>query len=141
MLPRVFPPFPGRTDLDVFALLEPAKQVGGDLYDYFLIDDHRLFFVVGDVSGKGVPAALFMAMTTTLFKAHAMAGGSTGKIMERINRELARDNAAEMFVTIFAGILDLATRSEEHTSELQSLMRISYAVFCLKKKNSHHLYT
>src|SRR3546814_4279564 len=100
-------------------------------------------------------------MTTTLFKAHAMAGGSAGKIMERINRELARDNAAEMFVTIFAGILDLATgaveysdggheapfivraggavdrldRSEEHTSELQSLMSISYAVFCLKKKN------
>src|SRR3546814_5051010 len=108
-----------------------------------------------------------MAMTTTLFKAHAMAGGSTGKIMERINRELARDNAAEMFVTIFAGILDLATgaveysdggheapfivraggavdrldkhqgmalgvRSEEHTSGLQSLMRISYADFCLK---------
>src|SRR3546814_18327125 len=71
--------------------------------------------VAGDVSGKGVPAALFMAMTTTLFKAHAMAGGLTGKIMERINRELARDNAAEMFVTIFAGILDLATGAVEYS--------------------------
>src|SRR3546814_12933217 len=108
----------GRTDCDVFGLLEPAKHVGGDLYDYFLIDDHRLFFVVGDVSGKGVPAALFMAMTTTLFKAHAMAGGSTGKIMERINRELARDNAAEMFVTIFAGILDLATGADRKSTRL-----------------------
>src|SRR3546814_15009148 len=116
MLPRVFPPFPGRTDLDVFALLEPAKQVGGDLYDYFLIDDHRLFFVVGDVSGKGVPAALFMAMTTTLFKPHALAGGSTGKILERNNRELARDNAAELSVTLFTGILDLATSAVEYTA-------------------------
>jgi len=109
MLPRVFPPFPDRSDLDVFALLEPAKQVGGDLYDYFFIDQDRLFFVVGDVAGKGVPAALFMAMTTTLFKAHAVIGAPIGAIMERINRELARDNPGEMFVTIFAGILDLRT--------------------------------
>ncbi|MCT2401527.1 PP2C family protein-serine/threonine phosphatase [Novosphingobium mangrovi (ex Huang et al. 2023)] len=115
MLPRTFPPFPERKDLDVFALLEPAKQVGGDLYDYFLIDDNRLFFVVGDVSGKGVPAALFMAMTTTLFKAHAMSGKSTGEIMQRVNIELSRDNAAEMFVTIFAGILDLRSGDVEYS--------------------------
>jgi sigma-B regulation protein RsbU (phosphoserine phosphatase) len=115
MLPRKFPPFPGRTDLDVHALLEPAKHVGGDLYDYFLIDEHRLFFVVGDVSGKGVPAALFMAMTTTLFKAHAMSAASTGEIIERVNAELARDNAAEMFVTAFVGILDLRDGSVEYS--------------------------
>lgn len=115
MLPRKFPPFPGRTDLDVHALLEPAKHVGGDLYDYFLIDEHRLFFVVGDVSGKGVPAALFMAMTTTLFKAHALSAASTGEIMERVNAELARDNAAEMFVTAFVGILDLRDGSIEYS--------------------------
>lgn len=107
MLPGKFPPFPGRTDLDVFAMLEPAKQVGGDLYDYFLIDRHRLFFVVGDVAGKGVPAALFMTMTTTLFKAQALSLDSTAAIMDRVNAELARDNVAEMFVTAFAGILDL----------------------------------
>ena len=107
MLPRKFPPFPGRTDLDVFAMLEPAKQVGGDLYDYFLIDRNRLFFVVGDVAGKGVPAALFMAMTTTLFKAQALSATSTAEIMTRVNAELARDNVAEMFVTALAGILDL----------------------------------
>jgi sigma-B regulation protein RsbU (phosphoserine phosphatase) len=115
MLPRTFPPFPERTDLDVFALLESAKHVGGDLYEYILIDDHRLFFVVGDVSGKGVPAALFMAMTTTLFKAHALSAGSTGEIMERVNDELARENAQEMFVTAFAGILDLRDGTVEYS--------------------------
>lgn len=107
MLPRTFPPFPERSDLDIFALLEPAKQVGGDLYDYLLLDEHHLFFVIGDVSGKGVPAALFMAMTTTLFKANALSTQSTQEIMARVNAELARDNAAEMFVTAFSGILDL----------------------------------
>lgn len=115
MLPGKFPPFPGRTDLDVFAMLEPAKQVGGDLYDYFLIDQNRLFFVVGDVAGKGVPAALFMAMTTTLFKAQALSATSTAAIMTRVNAELARDNVAEMFVTAFAGILDLRDGSVEYS--------------------------
>lgn len=109
MLPRIFPPFPERRDIDVFALLESAKQVGGDLYDYALIDRDRLFFVVGDVSGKGVPAALFMAMTTTLFKANAPAAPSTGALMAQVNRELSRDNAAQMFVTAVCGILDLRT--------------------------------
>src|ERR1700751_5269407 len=115
MLPRVFPPFPQRTDIDVFALLESAKHVGGDLYDYFLIDPHRLFFVVGDVSGKGVPAALFMAMTTTLFKANALSAASTGEIMSRGNAQRARDDAAEMFVTAFAGVLDLRPGEVEYS--------------------------
>lgn len=115
MLPHQFPPFPERQDLDVFAMLEPAKQVGGDLYNYFFLDENRLFFVVGDVAGKGVPAALFMAMTTTLFKAHAGTGGSIGAVMERINHELARDNPGEMFVTVFAGILDLRSGVIEYS--------------------------
>jgi len=115
MLPRVFPPFPDRKDVDVFALLESAKHVGGDLYDYALLDRDRLFFVVGDVSGKGVPAALFMAMTTTLFKATALSAASTGEIMERVNNELARDNAQEMFVTAISGILDLRTGAVEYS--------------------------
>ncbi|RAK63040.1 PP2C family protein-serine/threonine phosphatase [Phenylobacterium kunshanense] len=109
MLPRTFPPFPQRRDIDVYALLESAKQVGGDLYDYVLVDRDRLFFVVGDVSGKGVPAALFMAMTTTLFKATALSGQAPDEVMARVNAELARDNAAEMFVTAFCGVLDLRT--------------------------------
>jgi sigma-B regulation protein RsbU (phosphoserine phosphatase) len=115
MLPRVFPPFPGRTDIDIFALLESAKQVGGDLYDYALIDRDRLFFVVGDVSGKGVPAALFMAMTTTLFKANALSAETAGELMGRVNAELARDNAAQMFVTAVCGILDLRTGAVQYS--------------------------
>jgi sigma-B regulation protein RsbU (phosphoserine phosphatase) len=115
MLPRTFPPFPGRTEVDIFALLESAKQVGGDLYDYVLIDRDRLFFVVGDVSGKGVPAALFMAMATTLFKATALATKTTGEIMTRVNAELARDNAAMMFVTAVCGILDLRTGAVQYS--------------------------
>ena len=136
MLPRASPPFPHRHDLDIFALLEPAKHVGGDLYDYFLIDEDRLFFVVGDVAGKGVPAALFMAMTTTLFKAHALSAGSTGEVLERVNRELARDNAAEMFVTIFAGILDLRDGTVEYSDgghEAPFIVRADGAVERLAK--------
>lgn len=115
LLPREFPPFPGRDEIDVFAMLESAREVGGDLYDYHLIDRNRLFFVVGDVSGKGVPAALFMAMTTTLFKAHAGSAATTGEIMARVNLELTRDNAAEMFVTAVCGVLDLRTGEVEYS--------------------------
>ena len=115
MLPRVFPPFPDRTEVDIFALLESAKQVGGDLYDYVLLDRDRLFFVVGDVCGKGVPAALFMAMATTLFKATALNTRTTGEIMTRVNAELARDNAAMMFVTAVCGILDVRTGAVQYS--------------------------
>lgn len=114
MLPRTFPPFPERRDVDVYAMLESAKQVGGDLYDYVLLDRDRLFFVVGDVSGKGVPAALFMAMTMTLFKATALASSAgADAIMARVNGELSRDNAGQMFVTAFCGVLDLRTGAVE----------------------------
>ena len=110
MLPRTFPPFPERGDIDVYAMLQSAKQVGGDLYDYVLLDRDRLFFVVGDVSGKGVPAALFMAMTMTLFKATALATqAGPDEIMARVNAELARENPGQMFVTAFCGVLDLRT--------------------------------
>ncbi|MDZ4373781.1 MAG: SpoIIE family protein phosphatase [Phenylobacterium sp.] len=114
MLPRTFPPFPDRQEVDVYALLESAKHVGGDLYDYALLDRDRLFFVVGDVSGKGVPAALFMAMTMTLFKATALTGRTAGEIMARVNDELARDNAGQMFVTAICGILDLRSGEVEY---------------------------
>lgn len=107
MLPRRFPAFPERQDIDIHALLDPAKEVGGDLYNYAMIDEHRMFFVIGDVSGKGVPAALFMAMTSTLFKAASMTSASAAALMARVNAELVRDNVANLFVTAFAGIIDL----------------------------------
>ena len=115
MVPRQFPAFPDHDEIDIHALLEPAKEVGGDLYNYVMIDEHRLFFVIGDVSGKGVPAALFMAMTSTLFRANALSAMSTSELMVRVNTELARDNAANLFVTAFAGVIDLRDGSVEYS--------------------------
>jgi len=106
ILPRTFPPFPERTDLDVFAAMIPAREVGGDFYDFFLVDRRRLGFVVGDVSGKGVPAAIFMALSRTLLKATALHGLPPGECLSRVNRLLCRENGSEMFVTVFYGILD-----------------------------------
>ena len=103
MLPKIFPPFPERREFDIFATIAPAKEVGGDLYDFFFIDDDHLCFAIGDVSGKGVPASLFMAVTKTLFKATAGNGGTPGEILARLNTEICRDNESCMFVTLFCG--------------------------------------
>jgi sigma-B regulation protein RsbU (phosphoserine phosphatase) len=105
MLPRTFPAFPGRDEFSIHAALHPAREVGGDFYDFFLLDHERLCFCVGDVSGKGVPAALFMAVTKTLIKSRAADDPSTGSILTHVNDELARDNSECMFVTLFLGIL------------------------------------
>ena len=109
MVPKIFPPFPDRSEFDIFATLAPAKEVGGDFYDFFFIDDDHLCFVVGDVSGKGVPASLFMAVTKTLFKATAGNGGTPGEILARLNTEICRDNESCMFVTLFCAILNIRT--------------------------------
>jgi sigma-B regulation protein RsbU (phosphoserine phosphatase) len=107
MIPKVFPPFPGRTDIDIYALLEPARQVGGDLYDYFLLDENTLCFAIGDVSDKGVPASLMMAMTITLFRAKTNDEHAINEIAGSINHEISRENENMMFVTFFMGMLDL----------------------------------
>lgn len=109
MLPRIFPPFPDRKDIELFASMEPAKEVGGDLYDFFLIDNHKLCFVVGDVSGKGVPASLFMVITKTLIKNEALRGISCEEIFFNVNKTLSEQNDECLFVTVFIGILDLDT--------------------------------
>ncbi len=109
LVPKVFPPFPKRPELDIYAVLEPAREVGGDLYDFFFIDENRLCFVIGDVSGKGVPAALFMAMTKTLIKTNAKMCTSPEEILEKVNVEISEGNDACMFVTVFCGILDTRT--------------------------------
>jgi serine phosphatase RsbU (regulator of sigma subunit) len=107
MLPRVFGS-PPDARFDLHAVLEPAKAVGGDLFDFFLLDERRLFFLIGDVSDKGVPAALFMAVSKTLFTVEARRDSSSvAAIMERVNRSLCENNPEGMFVTVFAGILDL----------------------------------
>jgi sigma-B regulation protein RsbU (phosphoserine phosphatase) len=106
ILPRTFPP---RHDFEIFAEMIPAREVGGDFYDFFLIDDERLGLIVGDVSGKGVPAALFMAVTRTLLKSTALAGLAPAECLRRVNNLLCLDNASEMFVTVFYGILNVRT--------------------------------
>jgi serine phosphatase RsbU (regulator of sigma subunit)/anti-sigma regulatory factor (Ser/Thr protein kinase) len=109
MLPRKFPPFPDRKEFDIFAMMEPAKEVGGDFYDFFLINDRYLCVLVGDVSGKGVPAALFMAISKTLLKTEALRGLPPDEIFARVNRILIPDNDALLFVTAFLLILDLVS--------------------------------
>ncbi|MFA8301009.1 MAG: SpoIIE family protein phosphatase [Hyphomicrobiales bacterium] len=109
IIPRIFPPFPEREDVELFALLKPAKEVGGDLYDFFFMDESHLCIVVGDVSGKGVPASLFMAITRTLLRAHSTKDISVDNLVSMINKALCVDNDSGMFVTFFIGVLDLKT--------------------------------
>ncbi len=109
MVPRVFPPYPDRNEFDIFAKMYPAKNVGGDFYDFFLIDPYHLYFLIGDVSGKGVPAALFMAMSRTLIKATAMRGIPPDVCLAEVNKLLSLDNESSMFVTVFAGVLNTFT--------------------------------
>ena len=107
MLPLEFPAFPDRQEFDIYALLQPAREVGGDFYDFFFINDRELCLIVGDVSGKGVPAALFMAVTKTMLKARAIDDPSPASVMTRVNNELSADNPACMFVTLFMAIVDV----------------------------------
>jgi len=106
MLPTVFPK---RPEFELFAMMDPAKEVGGDFYDFFFIDDHRLCFVIGDVSGKGVPAALFMAITKTLIKTVAKQDMPTNEVLAKVNNILCPDNQTCLFVTIFCVVLDIRT--------------------------------
>jgi sigma-B regulation protein RsbU (phosphoserine phosphatase) len=114
ILPRTFPPFPNRQDFELYAEMIPARHVGGDFYDFFLIDNNRLGFVIGDVSGKGIPAAIFMAVSRTLLRATALQGGTAGECVQYVNRILARQSEASTFVTIFYCILHTATGELEY---------------------------
>ncbi len=117
MVPKTFPPFPDRTEFDIYATLVPAREVGGDFYDFFFIDDHRLCFAIGDVSGKGVPASLFMALTKTMFRATGSRHNATAEtIMSRLNGEICRDNESCMFVTVFCGVLDVRSGQVEYSN-------------------------
>ncbi len=100
----------------IAALLEPARSVGGDFYDLFRLDERRLFFAVADVSGKGLPAALFMAAVKSQLKSAALRGGSVGEILARAQAAMAHENPEHLFVTVFAGVLDLATGALEHAN-------------------------
>jgi len=101
MIPHIFPPFPDMPEINLFASLESAKEVGGDLYDFFILDQNRLCFAIGDVSGKGVPASLFMAVTRTLLRSVADKSKNTAEIVQSINKTLSFNNESNMFVTFF----------------------------------------
>jgi sigma-B regulation protein RsbU (phosphoserine phosphatase) len=108
ILPRVFPPFPDLAEqLDIAASMTPAKDVGGDFYDFFRIDDHRIGFIIADVSGKGIPAAIFMAVSRTLIRATGIRGGSPSDCVTYSNKLLSSESVDCMFVTLFYGILDV----------------------------------
>ena len=108
MLPKTFPAFPNRKDIELYASLTPAKAVGGDLYDFFIYND-KLFFCIGDVSGKGVPASLVMAVSRTLFRNIAAHTDKPSHIVDTMNANICEGNDNCMFVTLFVGVLDLAT--------------------------------
>lgn len=116
ILPKKFPPFPDRTEFDIYATIKPAKEVGGDFYDFFFINNEHLCFVIADVSDKGVPAALFMAVTKTLIKAIAASCMNPGKILTKVNEELCIGNDSSMFVTVFCGILNTKTGEVLYTN-------------------------
>ena len=107
MLPNIFPAFPERDDFDIFASMTPAKEVGGDFYDFFLVDDNHLAIVMADVSGKGIPAALFMMMSKILIQNTVMSGKSPGEALTTVNNQICANNREEMFVTVWLGIVDL----------------------------------
>ena len=109
MLPNIFPAFPERKEFDVYASMDPAKEVGGDFYDFFLIDDTHLGIVMADVSGKGVPAALFMMISKILVQNYAMTGQSPAQVLQAVNDQICANNREEMFVTVWLGILDIVT--------------------------------
>jgi len=111
LVPKTFPPFPNRNDMDIFGMLDSAREVGGDFYDFFMPDEKHIFLFIGDVSGKGMPAALFMAVTRTLLKSIAREERSPAVILRRLNGELVEGNDANMFVTLFCAVIDLGDGS------------------------------
>ena len=115
ILPREFPAFPGRKNFDIYAEIIPAREVGGDFYDFFEIDDDRIGIAIGDVSGKGVPAAIFMAVTRTLLRATALQKLSSAGCLEYVNKVLVTQSESSMFVTLFYAILNTKTGELEYT--------------------------
>ena len=115
MLPKNYPPYPDRNDIDIYGQLTPAKAVGGDLYDFY-IRDEKLFFCIGDVSGKGIPASLVMAVTRSLFRTISAHESSPGRIVATINETMTANNDSDMFVTLFIGVLDLPTGRMRYTN-------------------------
>ena len=139
MLPRNFPPFPDRKEFALYATMTPAKEVGGDFYDFFMIDDDHLALVIADVSGKGVPAALFMVISKTLIKNRALMGGTPSEILYDVNMQLCEGNEADLFVTVWLGILEISTgkvKAANAGHEYPAILRAGGDYELLKTKHS-----
>ena len=109
MLPNIYPAFPDRPEFDIYASMDPAKEVGGDFYDFFLADDDHLCMVMADVSGKGVPAALFMMASKIILQNNAMMGKSPAQSLKDTNASICANNREDMFVTVWMGIMEIST--------------------------------
>ena len=109
MLPSTFPPFPDRSEIDLYATMKPAKDVGGDFYDFFKISENVVGLVMADVSGKGIPAALFMMMSKIMVQNFALTLGGPGEVLQKVNDQICTNQVEEMFVTVWLGFLDLRT--------------------------------
>ena len=118
MLPCIFPAFPERDEFEVYATMTPAKEVGGDFYDFFMVDERHLAIVMADVSGKGVPAALFMVIGKTLIKDHTQPGRDLGEVFSEVNDLLCESNSEGLFITAFEGVLDLVTRNGSYITSV-----------------------
>jgi len=116
ILPKIFPAFPGRKEFDIYAKMIPAKEVGGDLYDFFLIDKNRLGVIIGDVSGKGIASALLMAVCKSLLKATALKGMPADNVLNEVNNILVDESPSNMFVTLLYGILDTRNGNFEYSN-------------------------
>ena len=106
-MPWVFPAYPGHDEFDIYAKMVPAKEVGGDFYDFYFAGDERLAILIADISDKGIPSALLMMLAKTFFKSHIEAGATPAEVMKRANDELCRGNDAGMFISAWIGIVDL----------------------------------
>ncbi len=139
MLPNIYPAFPDRPEFDIYATMDPAKEVGGDFYDFFLLDDDHLGVVMADVSGKGVPAALFMMVSKILVQNYAMTGLSPGEVLEAVNNQICPNNREDMFVTVWFGVLDIKTgeiTAANAGHEFPALMQAGGSFELIKNKHS-----
>ena len=139
MLPSIFPPFPERNEFDLYATMNPAKEVGGDFYDFFLVDDDHIALVMADVSGKGVPAALFMVIAKTLIKNRTQMGGNPAEILGYVNEQLCEGNEADMFVTVWLGIIEISSGkglAANAGHEYPAIRRAGQAYELIKTKHS-----
>ena len=127
MLPCIFPAFPGRPEIDIYATMNPAKEVGGDFYDFFQADDTHLAIVMADVSGKGVPAALFMVIGKTLIKDHTEPNEDLGEVFSEVNNMLCASNSEGLFITAFEGVLDLVSGEFRYVNAGHEMPLISRA--------------